>query len=159
MTKIVIYLILSFYLDGIISTMINTSTNFLNPLFNITALVIIYKFFERKEKTYFILSSLIGLSYGIYYTDTFILNMVVFLLLAFFIKFINIYLAHNILSDITKVILTIIFYRLVTFIILIIVGYVDFDLYMLSKSIYSSLFLNTIYVLGSYLYFKPKKEF
>ncbi|MDD2391689.1 MAG: rod shape-determining protein MreD [Bacilli bacterium] len=158
MIKIVVYLILSFYLEGIISTTTNMSTNFFNPLFTISALVLIYRFFEKREKNYFLLAFIIGLLYGIYYTDTFILNMVIFFLSAIFIKFINIYLAHNLLSDIVKVILTIIFYRISTFLILFIIGYLNFDYNLLFKSIYSSLLLNIIFILISYLYFR-KKEF
>lgn len=158
MIKIVVYLILSFYLEGIISITTNMSTNFFNPLFTISALVLIYRFFEKREKNYFLLVFIIGLLYGIYYTDTYILNMVIFFLSAIFIKFINIYLAHNLLSDIVKVILTIIFYRISTFLILIIIGYFNFDHNLLFKSIYSSLLLNIIFVLISYLYFR-KKEF
>lgn len=158
MIKIVVYLIISFYLDGIISITTNMSTNFFNPLFTISTLALIYRFFEKREKNYFLLAFIIGLLYGIYYTDTFILNMVIFFLSAIFIKFINIYLAHNLLSDIVKVILTIIFYRIITFLILIIIGYFNLDYNLLFKSIYSSLLLNIIFVLISYLYFR-KKEF
>jgi hypothetical protein len=95
MTKIVIYLILSFYLDGIISTMINTSTNFLNPLFNITALVIIYKFFEEKKNIFHIIISYWIIIWNILYRY-FYFKYGSVLIVSIFIKFIIIYLAHNI---------------------------------------------------------------
>src|SRR5574344_1631203 len=149
MIKIIIYLLLSFFLDGLISTYISTSSIFL-PLFSITSLVIIYRLFERKEKTFFIFFSIIGFLYDIFYTVTLIVYLFIFLLVALFIKIINIYLANNLLSYFTKLLLTIIFFRLITYLILLIVGYLNFNFMGLIESIYTSLIINFIYIFISY---------
>lgn len=157
MIKVIIYLLLSFILDGVLSLYL--THNLLNPLLTITSLIVIYRLFEREEKLYFIIVMIMGLLFDIFYTDTLILNLFVFFLLGLFIKFMNIYLANNFMSFVVKFLLGITCYRLITYIILSLVNYKAFDIMILLTSIYSSIIINLIYLIISYFIFKKEKEF
>jgi len=135
--------IISLILDGIISVYTN-NTMFI-PLFTLTSLLITYKNYERKEKIYFIFLSIIGLIYDALYTDIILLNTFVFIIIGLIIKLLNIYLSHKLTSNVVKLLVIIIFYRVITYIILCILNYINFEFIILFKSIYNSIFLNIIY--------------
>jgi len=136
--------IISLILDGIISVYTN-NTMFI-PLFTLTSLLITYKNYERKEKIYFIFLSIIGLIYDALYTDIILLNTFVFIIIGLIIKLLNIYLSHKLTSNVVKLLVIIIFYRVITYIILCILNYINFEFIILFKSIYNSIFLNIIYL-------------
>lgn len=148
-----IYLIIfiSFYLDGIISNFISTNTNLLNPLLTLVTLIIIYPYFYNNEKKYYFICFLVGLLYDIVYTNTLGLNAMIFFIIAFFIKKINIFISNNSINVSLISIIIISLYRIMSFLILILIGYISFNFNMLIHSITSSLLLNIIYTIILYL--------
>ena len=146
-----ILVLISLILDGIVS--VYTNNTILIPLFTLTSLVYIYKYYEKKENIYFLIALIIGILYDSLYTDIILLNSLVFLFLAVIIKILNIYLSHKLSSTIVKL-LAIILYRITTYLILVLFNYIDFNFIYLFKSIYSSVLINIIYLIIVTLIYK-----
>lgn len=145
-------LIISFLLDGMISNLITLDTNYFNPLFSLVALIIIYPYFNKNNNHYLLIASVYGLIYDMVYTDTFALNLAIFLLLAVITKYMNSVLNINIINTLINLLVLIVLYRSLTYFILILGGYLEFDIMALFKSIYSSLIINFVYCLIGYYF-------
>lgn len=137
--------ILSFYLEGILSKLI--SIKFLVPEFTIISLIIIYPFLHNDYKLYYKICFITGLLYDIAYTDTLFLNAFCFLILGYIIKKINIVLTNNIfnISLISIIIITI--NRLLIYLVLIFINYINPNFNILLFSIVNSLLINIIYAI------------
>lgn len=144
--------LISLILDGIIS--VYTNNTILIPLFTLTSLVYIYKYYEKKENIYFLIALITGILYDSLYTDIILLNSLVFLFLAVIVKILNIYLSHKLNSTIVKLLVIIILYRIITYLILVLFNYIDFNFIYLFKSIYSSILINIIYLIIVTLIYK-----
>lgn len=143
-------LIVSFILQGILSNFINIDTNIFNLLLPIVALIIIYPYFRKNNRKYFIYAGIYGFLYDLIYTDTFILYAGLFVIISFIISILNIMFSNNIINIGFITTIVIIIYRVITYSILVIVNYLNFDIGILFKSIYSSLLLNIIYAIIIY---------
>ena len=143
-------LVISFILQGILSNYISVDTNIFNLLFPIVALIIIYPYFRKNNSKYFIYAGIYGLLYDLIYTDTFILYVGLFIMIAFVISKLNIIFSNNIINIGFITTIVIIIYRAITYLVLIAVNYFEFDMNILFKSIYSSLLLNIIYAIIIY---------
>ena len=148
-------LIISFILQGVLSNFINIDTNVLNLLLPIVALIIIYPYFRKNNSKYYIYAGIYGLLYDLIYTDTFILYAGLFLILAFIISMLNVIFSNNIfnIGFITTIIIVI--YRSITYFVLVIINYLNFDSKILFRSIYSSLLVNIVY--ATVIYFISDK--
>ena len=142
MLRIIFILFISFYLEANISLFINYSTNYFNILFVLSSIIIISELIKDKSKFYF-LSSIIGFFYDLMFTSKLGFNLITFLLTAIFIKNIDKYVKLKII----KYLYILIFYRIISYSILILTGYLSFDWIILSKSIYSSIILNYLYII------------
>lgn len=148
---IYIFLIISFLLDGFILSIIN-STSLLFPLCSIMSLIIIYPFFKKDEfNTFLIISGFVGMLYDVVYTGTLFLNIGVLILVAIIIKLIFRVFSNNLLSNILIGISIIVIYRTINYLVFSLAGYLDFSFLELLKGIYSSLIVNTIYIVIFYL--------
>lgn len=139
---IYIVLLFSFYLDGILSY-INIAS-----LTTLLSLIIIYPYLINHKKKYFIICFIVGLLYDIAYTNTFLLNASIFLLLGYLIST-NI-VNNTIITSIT--IITI--YRILTFLLLVFINYLEFNINILFNSIIYSLPFNIIYFFLIYKIFR-----
>lgn len=144
MIKTIFIIILSFILEGNLSNYISINTNFFNIMFISSSLIIISELIVSKDKFYFI-SILMGIFYDFLFTNRLGFSILTFLLTAIFIKNISKILKTNI--NIIKYLVIIIFYRLISYLILLFVGYLNFSLSKLFLSIYSSIILNLIYII------------
>ena len=151
-----IIVIISFLLDNVISNLLNYNSIF-NPLFTLTSLILIYPNFNKKSNNYFIYAFILGLIYDISITNTLFLNAFVFFSLSLLIRFVLKKIKYNYLSILVLLLGSIIYYRLITYIILVIINYLNFSFYYLFKSIYSSIFLNIIYISFVYLIINIKR--
>ena len=138
-------IIISFILDNFISNFINHNSLFY-PLFTLLSLIIIYPKFIKKINKYYLTSFLLGLIYDIAVTDTLFLNAFIFLLLSYIINYIFRKTPYNYLSVLIISFISIIYYRVITYIVLLLLNYLNFNLLTLLKSIYNSLILNIIYI-------------
>ena len=159
MTLISIVTIISFLLEGVFSNMVNITNSFFVPLFSIVILIIIYPYFNHEESSFLKTCFVLGLAYDFIYTDTLIVNACIFLIIGYFIIWLNSWLSNHSISVLFMSFITIIVYRVLMYTILIIVGFLPINLNSLFISIYSSIILNLLYADILYLicdYFSKK---
>ena len=145
-------LILSFFLDSFVSNLVPLNTNYFTPLFSLVSIILIYPYFNKNTNHYLVAVGILGLAYDIFYTDTLVLNLTIFLALGLLIKYVYSIFTINIVNSIIWLLVIIILYRTVTYVILFLAGYLSLDLMSLLKSIYSSLILNVTYCLLGYYF-------
>ena len=151
---IVIILLISFFLEGIISNLIPSSSLFI-PLFSVVALLVLYPNFNDNKIKYYIYSGVLGLLYDLVYTNTPFINTFSFLITAFIITLICKFITVNKLNLILIVIFTLLFHETVNYLLLCIFRYRIFNNMTLIEGLYSSLIINVIY--GYILYIIVEK--
>ena len=147
-----IYLVLaiSFILECIFSNLVNVSSIFI-PLFLITSFTILYPFFKKENHSFLITITIFGLIYDIiFYNSTFI-NTITFFICGLTIKFAYNFYKYNIFSSNIINVFTIIIYRIISYILLFLIGYMNFNISYLLKGIYSSIIVNVIYGIILYI--------
>ena len=145
MMMVGIVTVLSFLLEGIVSNIVGITSTWLVPLFSIVSLIIIYPYFNHEEENFLKVCFAVGLFYDLVYTDTLVINACIFTLIGFFIRWLNSWMSNHAISVLFITFLTIFVYRILMYLILIVVGFLPFDLNTLVTSITSSLLLNLIY--------------
>lgn len=156
-----IYLILliSFFLDGIISFVFNNNILF-NSLFSLMSLIVVFRYYKRREDIkYLITISLFGLLVDIIYTDTLFLNAGIYLIIGVVIVKYYKFFTYNLLNSMVLSFIIISLYRLLSFLVLSNAGIVSINFYKLLESIYSSLFLNLIYISCFFLRRRKYKKY
>jgi len=138
-------IIISILLESIASQLIVTNTFLLLPLFTIVSLIIIYPYFNNNNQSFLLVSGATGLLYDIVFTNAMFLNGLVFLVLGFIVIITNESLSNNKLNVLIMTALTIVAYRIVTYLTLLLVDYKVFNFNELTSSITSSILLNLIY--------------
>ncbi len=148
---IVLVSVISFLLDGILSRYILPTSLFL-PLFTIVSLVIIYPYFNNNNYRYFRYVAIIGLLYDITYLNTLFFNFFIFIMIGFIVGLLNYLLSNNIYTSILITIISIVVYRIINYLFVVIFKNQLFNFYDLLESIYSSLLLNIIYCIIIYIF-------
>lgn len=156
---IYIYIIFSFIFEAIFTNIFSLNSIFL-PFFTITSLVVIYPFFNNKTSNFVITSIILGLLYDIVFSSSLFINTIVFGVSAFIIICFYSYAHFNVYSSIIINIIIIIFYRILSYLLLCMIEYLNFNQTVLFKGIYSSLIINIIYGILSYflIYYIFKKH-
>ena len=158
----IILMIVSIILDGFLTNIqpyLVNQLSILTPLLTVVTIFIIYPFYRKKEKKYFITIFILGLIYDLFYTNLLFVNSIVFTIVAYISYFI--YKNYEI-TPIRLIIYTIIIissYELITALIFIIFRLVPITIPKLFYKITHSLLLNIIYIELVYLIIKliPKK--
>lgn len=142
---IYIILMLSYLLEASFSNIVSKESIFV-PLFLLTSLTILYPYFKNIGKFNFIITSVIcGFIYDISFTNSIFINTLSFGFASGFIILIYNYINYNICSSNFLNIVVLIFYRIISYILLCIIDFVKFNEMSLLKGIYSSLIFNVIY--------------
>ena len=152
-----IIVIISLLLDGILSNFLPylyTNLSIFTPLFTLVSIFMIYPFFKKKEKTYFILIFIVGIIYDLFYTNLLFFNGVLFITIGLLIKYI--YKTYEItpLRLILYIIILITSYEFLTSLVLLIYNVVEVTFYKVFYKIINSLVLNIIYSEIIYLIIK-----
>lgn len=150
----VIILVVSFLLDGILSNFLPYMVGDLSlftPMFTIVSLVIIYPFFTKKLKYFFITCFLVGLVYDFMYTNLLFYNAVLFLAVGLILMFLYRYIRPSWLSLILFIVVVIAGYECMNSIVILAFQLVPMTFYRLLYKISHSLLLNLCY--GEILYF------
>lgn len=150
----VIILVVSFLLDGILSNFLPYMVGDLSlftPMFTIVSLVIIYPFFTKKLKYFFITCFLVGLVYDFMYTNLLFYNAVLFLAVGLILMFLYRYIRPSWLSLILFIVVVIAGYECMNAIVILAFQLVPMTFYRLLYKISHSLLLNLCY--GEILYF------
>ena len=143
-----IIVIVSLLLDGILSNFLPylyTNLSIFTPLLTLVSIFMIYPFFKKKEKTYFILIFIVGIIYDLFYTNLLFFNGVLFVTIGLLIKYI--YKTYEItpLRLILYIIILITSYEFLTSLVLLIYNVVEVNFYKVFYKIINSLLLNIIY--------------
>ena len=97
---IFVYIILSFLLDGLISNYLNftiSSISYFTTIYTIISFAVSYNYFTNKKK-YLLVLLIMGLLFDIVYTNTFPLNVIVFILIGMLVGYLDESLPSNILT-------------------------------------------------------------
>ena len=152
----IIYLVISFLLEGIMSNIFPSTLaniSYFTTIYMIIAFGIIYPYFDN-DKKYFILIFIFGVLFDILYTSTIFVNTFIFIVTGIVIK-----ILYNILSDnvfMTNIIsyVGIIVYHVLSFVILMFTGYGSYSIILLFNIIIHSIFMTIIYTSISYFVMK-----
>ena len=149
----IIYVIMSFLLDGLVSTIIPyelTNPSIFKTIYSIISLVIIYNYFDNKQK-YLTILIVLGIFFDVVYTNTFILNVVVFITIYIFLSSIDYMIPTNIITINIKSISCVSLYHILTYIILLLANYNSYSLKLLGIILLRSILMTVIYTSISYL--------
>lgn len=152
----IIYLVLSFILDNFMSNIFPSTlsmVSFFTTIYIIISFVIIYPYFSN-EKKYYILLIVFGILFDILYTSTFVINMVLFFVLGIVIKILNNVFPNNIITTNLISVIVISFYHIISFIILVLFGNIDYEITLLFNIIIRSVIMTIIYTSISYYIMK-----
>lgn len=158
----IIIIIISFTLDGILTNFLPYMTNDLSlftPLFTITCIYLVYPFYKKKEKNFFITIFILGIIYDLFYTNLLFFNALLFLLIGFFTKLIHKNFENSPIKLILYIIAIISIYEITNALIILFFNLVPITPYKILYKISHSLILNIIYAELIYLIIKilPKK--
>ena len=140
-------ILISFFLEGVFSNYISHSTFFF-PLFTLVSFILAATTY--KEETLIKMSLIIGLLYDIVYTNTLGLHMLLFYIIVNFILFINKKIKINIFNIIFLCISIILIYLILSYFILLLLGYLEFEFNIILYSIKSCFLINIIYLISLY---------
>ena len=148
----IIIMILSFMFDSVFSNIFNDSM--FMPLISLMSIIVLKKKYKIENNVYLFFTALIGLLYDLIYTSTPVLNMMIYLLLGIIVIFFFKYFRKNLFNELLLSTILIVLYRTIIFIVLTISNILESNITILIKSIYSSLFLNYIYIIITYFIIK-----
>lgn len=147
MLVVIIINIISFLLQGIISNYLNytiSNPSLLSTIYTIITIVIVSKYFDDERK-YYLLAVSFGLLYDLVYTNTFILNAILFLTIAIMARHLTKLLSDSILSINIITLISIFAYHILSFIILVIISYNTYNLKLLLTICTHSIIMTIIY--------------
>ena len=148
----IIYLVISFLLEGIMSNIFpSTLSNisYFTTIYIIISFAIIYPYFDN-DKKFFILIFI----FDILYTSTIFVNTFIFIIIGIVIKILYNILPGNVFMTNIISYVGIIIYHILSFIILMITGYGDYSIILLFNIIIHSIFMTIIYTSISYFIMK-----
>ena len=149
----VTYVIISFFLDGLISNLVPfnlVDPSYLKTIYSIISLVIIYNYFDNHKK-YLSILIVLGIFFDIVYTNTFILNIVVFFIIYIILSYLDYIIPTNIITINIKSIACISSYNILTYIILLLSNYNNYSIKLLGLILIRSIIMTIIYTTISYL--------
>ena len=123
---------------------ISINTNFFNTFLVFSSLIIIDNILESKESLY-IFAIFTGILYDLVFTDRIGYSILTFLIGSIIIK--NINKISKLKVNIINYLIILIMYRLISYTILLLIGYLSFNPLKLFHSIYSSIILNLLYII------------
>ena len=152
----IIYIIISFILENIMSNIFVTTLNNVSPfttIYTIIALEVIYPYFAS-DKKYFLLVIIFGFLFDTIYTSTILLNLTIFLVISLLIKTLNNIISDNIIMTNIISLISVATYHILTFIILNIVTSKSYSIILLGKILTHSIIMTIIYTSISYIIIK-----
>lgn len=152
----IIYLIICLILEVIMSNFFSstlTNVSLFSTIYTIVGLVILYPYFNN-DKKYFLLVIIFGALFGILYTSTFILEVVLFIIVGMIIKILyNIFPENIFMTNIISIIIIFV-YHLLSFILLDLLSGINYDFMLLIDIIFGSIIMTIVYTTISYYVIK-----
>ena len=149
----IIIIVISLIFDGLLTNYLPYLPNNLSlftPLFTLISISILYPYYRKKEKYFFIMIFIIGIIYDLFYTNLIFFNGILFVIIAYLSSFIYRNYEINYLKLIVYIILVVTTYELLTGLILLVFNLVPVTISKIFYKIIHSLILNIIY--GELLY-------
>mgnify|MGYP003289224981 FL=1 len=149
----VTYVIISFLIDGLMSEILPfnlVDPSWLKTIYSVISLVILYNYFDNQKKYLYLVIGL-GFFFDIVYTNTFILNVVVFIIIYFILSWLDYVITTNIFTINLKSIVCVSLYHILTYIILLLSNYNDYTINLLGLILIRSIIMTIIYTTISYL--------
>lgn len=156
MIVIIIYLIISFLLDSIISLYIPaslTTLSYFKTIYTLVSLVVIFNYFENSKK-YLIIAIILGALFDTVYTNTFLLNIVIFIVVYFLLTELDYIIPNNLFTINIKSLSALYTYHILTYIILLLTHYNSYSFSILLNILMKSTIMTIIYTTISYLLIK-----
>lgn len=156
MIVIIIYLIISFLLDSIISLYIPaslTTLSYFKTIYILVSLVVIFNYFENSKK-YLIIAIILGALFDTVYTNTFLLNIVIFIVVYFLLTELDYIIPNNLFTINIKSLSALYTYHILTYIILLLTHYNSYSFSILLNILMKSTIMTIIYTTISYLLIK-----
>jgi rod shape-determining protein MreD len=148
---------ISFFLDGLLSVYQNVSVLeliYFKPMFTIVALSLIYLWHFKTHRYYYRTCLITGFFYDLLYTNTFPLNILIFLMLGLIIQKLYSFFEINLMNGIIINLITITIYHVVTFIILFLIGYLSLDIASISHNFLGIIITNSVFYIILYFIFR-----
>lgn len=149
----IIYLIISFLLDGLMSnsgSFALTNPSYFTTIYTVIGIVVTYHYFENSKKYLYLLISF-GILFDIVYANTFLINIIVFVVIYLVCRIIDYYINNNIITINIKTVIAITMYHILTFFILLLNSYNRYSIKLLAIIIVRSIIMTLIYTTISYL--------
>ena len=152
----IIYLSISFILDGIISNYLPfelANPSCLKTIYTIIALTIMYNSFYNQKK-YLTILIILGVLFDIVYTNTILLNTIIFITIYLVLYNIDYLIPTNIITINIKSIICVFVYYTLTYIILLLSHFNIYDFRLLLGILLKSIIMTILYTTISYLIIK-----
>ena len=143
-----IVIIISIILDGILSNFLPYTIgnlSYFTPLLTLVSLFLIYPFYIKKAKKYYIAALIMGLIYDLLYTNLLFYNSILFLIISILIKYLYKNFEVNYFNIILYIIVIITSYEIIQALIILSFQLVPITISKLIYKIIHSLILNIIY--------------
>lgn len=152
--KLILIVIVSFFLEATFSIY---EIPFLGySLFTLVA-ILLCRYYWEQEKQYYIFCFCIGLLYDVAWTNTLLFHSCLFLATGFCFQKLILIFSERWYSFILTLILSLFFYRVLSYGVLILVGYKNWNWTLFLQVFFSSFLLNIIYGWILYGIIKPHK--
>ena len=149
----IITVIISAIIQGIMSNYLGytyTDLSLFSTIYVLIALLIIKPYFEN-EKKYLAILIIFGIIVDIVYTNTFILNTCVFVVVYYFSKAFHFLFPYNLFTINISNLLSIFLYHIISFLILLILGYDNYTIGVLIKILSHSSIMTILYTSFVYI--------
>ncbi len=149
--KYIIILVISFIIEGIICVLLP----FLNPLLTLIALIYASLYSKIHTNNLIKIGALVGFLYDVVYMHTCLINMLIYILIVYYLKKIEIRNSWKITVIVESI--TIVSYVLILYVFMLYSNHFIFNWYLLLKSLGSAL-INTIYLMLLLIIFNRSKQ-
>ena len=152
----IIYLSISFLLDGIISNYLPfelANPSYLKTIYTIIALTIMYNSFYNQKK-YLTILIILGMLFDIVYTNTILINTIIFITIYIVLYNIDYLMPTNIVTINIKSIICVFVYYILTYIILLLSHFNIYDFRLLLGILLKSIIMTILYTTISYIIIK-----
>lgn len=143
----IIVLLISLLIQGIMSNYLGYTyldLSIFSTIYVLIALLILNPYFENKKK-YFLILIIFGLVMDIVYTNTFILNVCLFIIVYYFSKSFHFFFPYNWITISVSNLLSIFLYHIISFLFLNILKYDVYTFSNLLKILSHSILMTIIY--------------
>ena len=152
MLIVIIINIVSFFLQGIMSNYLNytiSNPSLFSTIYTLITLIIVSKYFDDERK-YYLTAAIFGLLYDLVYTNTFILNTILFLTISIIARRLIKLFSDNIVSINIITLISIFIYHILSFIILGVISYNTYNIKILLIICTHSIIMTIIYTTITY---------